>query len=271
MPTINLPPSLKALFANIESRLQKLETGKRFTAPAVPQITTLPTITGSASGDPSTLRVGDVWLNTTSNTIKYVDKNGAVTPFLISSVPYGPRYIKTGWFYGPIGLVNQGTAMTLSANVAYAVPVYIANTATALYLSLNVASLNGASGGVRIGLYSNSTTDDYPSTLIVDGGVIPTDTVLGATGPNLAIISQVLNPGLYWLVAVRQGVSNPSIYGLSLPNYSASSEIFPTGTLGSTSYGGVGWLMSGVAGALPTTWTATKTLDIQAPAVSIGF
>lgn len=81
MPTINFPPSLRAIFTTIEARLQKLETGRRFTAPATPQLTTTPTISGSASGDPSVLRVGDIWLNTTSNTPKYVDSTGAVSTF----------------------------------------------------------------------------------------------------------------------------------------------------------------------------------------------
>jgi hypothetical protein len=64
MPTINLPPNLRQIFELINARLQKLETGKRFTAPNV-------------ATDPSAPVVGDVWLNTTSNQLKYVDKNGA--------------------------------------------------------------------------------------------------------------------------------------------------------------------------------------------------
>jgi hypothetical protein len=68
MPFINLPPSLQGVFQSIENRLQKLELGRRFTFPNV-------------SVDPSVYRNGDAWLNTTSNTPKYVDATGAVKTF----------------------------------------------------------------------------------------------------------------------------------------------------------------------------------------------
>lgn len=65
MGYINHPPDLKRVFDAIYNRLQKLETSKRFTAPAV-------------ATDPTNPRIGDIWLNTTSNTLKALDKNGTV-------------------------------------------------------------------------------------------------------------------------------------------------------------------------------------------------
>ena len=65
MAFINQPQDLRILFADIDSRLRKLETASRFTFPAV-------------TSDPANPRIGDAWLNTTTNLAKIVDKNGTV-------------------------------------------------------------------------------------------------------------------------------------------------------------------------------------------------
>ena len=65
MGYINLPPNLQTMFADLEARLRKLETAQRFTFPAV-------------TSDPTNPRIGDAWLNTTTNLAKIVDKNGSV-------------------------------------------------------------------------------------------------------------------------------------------------------------------------------------------------
>jgi hypothetical protein len=65
MAYINQPPDLRALQADIESRLRKLETATRFTFPNV-------------TSDPSNPRKGDAWLNITTNQAKIVDSTGAV-------------------------------------------------------------------------------------------------------------------------------------------------------------------------------------------------
>lgn len=65
MSYANLPPSLYEKFKALEHRLDLLERSKRFTAPNV-------------TTDPTNPRVGDIWLNITTNTLKAVDKNGVV-------------------------------------------------------------------------------------------------------------------------------------------------------------------------------------------------
>jgi hypothetical protein len=65
MGYINQTPNLKDIFTDLDTRLRKLETAVRFTFPAV-------------TSDPSNPRIGDAWLNTTSNQAKIVDKNGLV-------------------------------------------------------------------------------------------------------------------------------------------------------------------------------------------------
>ena len=53
------------MFSDLESRLRKLETATRFTFPAV-------------TSDPTNYRIGDAWLNTTTNQAKIVDSAGTV-------------------------------------------------------------------------------------------------------------------------------------------------------------------------------------------------
>ena len=65
MPYINQPPDLRVLFATLDDRLRKLETAVRFTFPNV-------------TSDPTYPRIGDAWLNTTTNQAKIVDKNGTI-------------------------------------------------------------------------------------------------------------------------------------------------------------------------------------------------
>jgi hypothetical protein len=65
MPYINLPPSLKDFIDDIHSRIRKLETAQRFTVPVV-------------ATDPTNRRNGDMWINSTSNTLKAVDSTGTI-------------------------------------------------------------------------------------------------------------------------------------------------------------------------------------------------
>lgn len=65
MAYINQPPDFRSIFADLEKRLRLLETATRFTFPAV-------------TSDPTNPRIGDAWLNTTTNQAKIVDSTGAV-------------------------------------------------------------------------------------------------------------------------------------------------------------------------------------------------
>lgn len=65
MAYINQPPDLRVLFSTLDARLRLLETATRFTFPAV-------------VSDPTNYRIGDAWLNTTTNQAKIVDKNGTI-------------------------------------------------------------------------------------------------------------------------------------------------------------------------------------------------
>jgi len=65
MAYINQPLNLQRMFSDIYNRLDKLETANRFT---FPNVTT----------DPLYPRIGDAWLNITTNQAKIVDSAGTV-------------------------------------------------------------------------------------------------------------------------------------------------------------------------------------------------
>ena len=65
MAYINQPLDLHRMFNDIYNRLNKLETATRFTFPNV-------------TSDPTYPRIGDAWLNITTNQAKIVDSTGTV-------------------------------------------------------------------------------------------------------------------------------------------------------------------------------------------------
>lgn len=64
MARINREPDFKDLFDSLTARVTVLEN-KRF---QIPQVAT----------DPTVYQKGDIWVNTTTNLLKFVDKNGTI-------------------------------------------------------------------------------------------------------------------------------------------------------------------------------------------------
>ena len=65
MGYINQPFDFKTFFDDVFSRLRKLETAQRFTVPIV-------------TTDPTAPRNGDMWFNSTSSTLKFVNSAGII-------------------------------------------------------------------------------------------------------------------------------------------------------------------------------------------------
>jgi hypothetical protein len=63
MAYINQPPELRAIFEALDMRLSKLETAQRFTVPIV-------------TTNPSNPRNGDMWYNSTSSVLYFVNSTG---------------------------------------------------------------------------------------------------------------------------------------------------------------------------------------------------
>jgi hypothetical protein len=63
MSYVTLPATLQAMFQDLQTRVLKLETTPRFSVPIV-------------ATDPTNTRNGDMWINSTSNTLKVKDSTG---------------------------------------------------------------------------------------------------------------------------------------------------------------------------------------------------
>ena len=65
MPYVNQPPALRDIFAALDDRIRRLETAARFTVPIV-------------TTDPINYRNGDMWYNSTTNILKFVNSAGTI-------------------------------------------------------------------------------------------------------------------------------------------------------------------------------------------------
>ena len=123
MPFINYPPNLKDMFDTIHNRLGKLETAQRFTAPNVATVPTNP-------------RNGDIWLNTTSNAVNYIDGTGAVQTFT------PPPYVagKNAIINGGMDIWQRGTSFTSSGYTADRWYASVTGTCTVSQITSNLPS-----------------------------------------------------------------------------------------------------------------------------------
>ena len=89
-----------------------------------------------------------------------------------------------------------GAPAAVVANTLYTMPIMIGRGGTIDRLGVNVSTAIAASN-VRMGIYRN--LNGIPGTLLLDAGTVATTTPAGL---KEIIISQNLQPGLYWIAAV---------------------------------------------------------------------
>jgi hypothetical protein len=129
MGLINHDPSLEKYINNFSSRIQKLETAKRFTIPNV-------------TADPPAPLHGDIWLNTTTNTIKYVDSTGAIQTLGGGGTGI---FVRTQLINGMVNYaITTSVAWTIggiTGSVSYAISPSVAG--TGLSFSTSTGRLSG--------------------------------------------------------------------------------------------------------------------------------
>jgi hypothetical protein len=153
-----------------------------------------------------------------------------------------------GSYYAPGGVTGTGTT---SLSTLRAAPILIPRRLTIVELSLECTVL-AAAAGYRLGIYADAAAGQ-PGALILDAGLVTPD--MTTTGLKVCTISQVLQPGRYWLAGVSQGTNDPTVRTLGVgayhdPNIPLSAPL--------ASAGSIGFAKGSVAGALPAQFTSAS-------------
>lgn len=153
--------------------------------------------------------------------------------------------LRTGVYLGPLAVTSTTGVLSMSADILYAMPLFVARAITIDRMTINVTTAD-AGQVVRLGIYGNGT-NLYPGALLLDASTVSTT----ATGhKEITGLSQAIPKGLYWVVALSDGT--PIIRALG-----ASDFLFSL--LGQWSsdadYANCSWSVSQAYGALPATFT----------------
>lgn len=104
----------------------------------------------------------------------------------------------------------------------------------------------------RIGFYAD-TGEGYPGARLFESSALDTST----TGSKTAAASLTVNPGTYWIGGVTQTAA------AQVRTIAYSEHMIGVGSLDAVNYDC--YLEGGVSGALPATFTSTKTLSSGSP------
>ncbi len=152
MGFINHDPSLQTIFNGIYKRLLKLETAIRFTAPFI-------------TADPTAPVKGDIWLNSTSNQMKYLDGTGAVVVFGTGGGGGGTRETFTSVTLGTqSGLSSTWMEFELTSVAARGLVTSFIVTPSALGAYYNLEIRSATTGGGDIYLSADHIANAYSIT-----------------------------------------------------------------------------------------------------------
>lgn len=180
---------------------------------------------------------------------------------------------KTGYYY-----TSVGTDSSQSVAIASAItgnldlhPFFLGATTTAVKLAVQVTS-GTANGVLRIVIYDNKTTEDYPNSLFLDAGTVITATA----GTKQITISKSMPAGLYWIGYVQTaGTGNAQLQGVTSSLFNGSDAapntfVVPSATTaGFTPVQNLGWRQTS-ASTPPATFAGTTLLSMVGT-VWVGF
>lgn len=165
--------------------------------------------------------------------------------------PFWPEHLG-GRLYNNSLAVGATATVAHTADTLFATPVYVPATATYTVLGMEITT--GASGSMRLGIYTD--VGGTPSALVVDAGVVFTSTPAQFRSVT---ISQTLTPGWYWLASVS--TAGPTVRATTA---TAALQLlgFSSGT-DTTVH--AGWSASLVYTTLPSTFTGGGSLMTTNP------
>lgn len=141
------------------------------------------------------------------------------------------------------------TTLALTAGRLYAMPFLVSGTHTFIRISIAVSTL--LAGSARLGIYSNTTNDVYPASLILDAGTVDT----GTAGLKECTINWSPSPGMYWLVLVASAA--PTIRAVAVGD--AMPVLGLDATLAAAH--GNSWYVAFTYGVLPATYPGGGTIN----------
>jgi hypothetical protein len=197
MAYINQPPDLRAIQAEINTRLRLLETATRFTAPNV-------------TTDPTNARTGDIWYNTTTNTLKALlttvvnlVTTGVANTFTALQTFSAGLTVSSGT--SNLGVTNTGNLLVngaITGQVSGVTVIAMSNDGNG---SIELGKVNGTGTTPFIDFHAGATATDFDVRLIASGGtgVAGQGTLqmqggrfdLSTANVNLASISTALTVG----------------------------------------------------------------------------
>lgn len=159
-------------------------------------------------------------------------------------------------YYSYNGHTTRTTQAGFTLNRVLCVPILVPRSITLDRIACE-STAGSATSTVRLGIYTS--VNDYPDTLVVDGGSLSTT----GTGEIFASISVTLTPGWYWLAFVQQtAAATVRAITTGVPQIPQASGAFG-GSLSNA------YVQNSVTGALPSTFTASVATSATAPLVGI--
>lgn len=164
----------------------------------------------------------------------------------------GGDYFRSGYFHWGIFSSTAVVPTALVQDRLYLSPFIVPVRRAFDRIGVWVQTASGAGGVLRLGIYAPGA--GAPGALVVDGGTVSCTT----TGSKEVVISETLNPGIYWTAVVAQVSASPP----AIPLYPAdhmSPFMGRDTTANNNTASKSGWIVSSVSGALPSSVSPTST------------
>jgi hypothetical protein len=166
----------------------------------------------------------------------------------ITTAPLHPGMRSGTVYYVAASVLPSASTAAVSANTAYAQPIFVVGTATRVGIEVTT----GSAGTCRLGIYTNN--NGVPGTLIVDAGAVDTT--------SIALVEATINLPVrdwVWLVSVfsatptcRTGTNSfASLLGGSSPS-SGGKALFGASTYGAMPTAAP--TMTGMSSVSPAMW-----------------
>lgn len=160
-----------------------------------------------------------------------------------------PPMVAGRYYRMPNGTLT--TSVTLGIGTLRLTPKFVPNPVTLTRIGAETTVIGDVGSVIRLGIYANVQGDFRPGALVLDAGTIPGD----AVAVSEIVVAQAIAAGWFWFGAVIQNdvTIQPTIRATTTLAEPSPIDMFAATPTANMS--GVGYLQSGVAGALPANAT----------------